>query len=144
MGCRSLPTVAGSPSIVVMRSVDLICPTGTEHGLNFLPLMWLVQAWQTPMPQPYLGPLTPRMSRMTQSRRTSLSTSTRTRLPLRMKVCTGIAQPLLLVFLRRFFFGLARARTLSFARPSVGDSGIGGAGGDGAEGSGARGVGGGP
>src|SRR3954452_11745666 len=100
MGCRSRPLVAARPSIVVMRSVDLICEIGTEHGLNFLPLMWLVQAWQTPMPPPYFGPLTPSRSRMTHSRRTSSSTSTRTRLPLRMKLWTGTSGSLPLLLRR--------------------------------------------
>src|SRR3954452_24650346 len=103
MGCSSRPLVAARPSIVVISSVGLICEIGTEHGLNFLPLMWLVQAWQTPMPQPYFGPRTPRTSRSTHSRRTSSSTSTRTRLPLRMKLCTGIVSappPGLLALLR--------------------------------------------
>ena len=27
------------------------------QGLNALPLMWLVHAWQTPSPQPYFGPV---------------------------------------------------------------------------------------
>src|SRR3954469_6051271 len=89
MGCSSLPTLAPRPSIVVMRSVLLIWEIGTEHGLNFWPLMWLVHALQTPMPQPYFGPWTPSTSRRTQSSRTSSSTSTRTRLPLRMKLWTG-------------------------------------------------------
>ena len=44
IGCRSLPTVAGRPSIVVILSEDLICEIGTEQGLKALPLMWLVQA----------------------------------------------------------------------------------------------------
>src|SRR3954470_11904458 len=109
IGCRSRPTVAGSPSIVVMWSVDLICETGTEHGLNALPLMWLVQALQTPMPQPYFGPGTPRRSRRTHSSRTSSSTSTDTRLPLRMKVCVAMG-----------------CSYLTFLRPLVGDGGIGG------------------
>ena len=38
--------------MVVIRSVGLIVEIGTEHVLNALPLMWQVQAWQTPMPQP--------------------------------------------------------------------------------------------
>src|SRR3954453_22772425 len=90
IGCRSRPTVAGRPSIVVISSVDLICETGTQHGLNALPLMWHVHALQTPRPQPYFGPLTPRTSRRTHSRRTSPSTSALTRLPLRMKVWIGM------------------------------------------------------
>ena len=67
--------------------VRLISETGTEQGLNALPLMWLVQALQTLMPQPYLGPVTPRRSRITQSRRTSSSMSTVTYSPLSLKVC---------------------------------------------------------
>src|SRR5579884_224957 len=64
--------------------------TGTEHGLNARPLMWQVQALHTPRPQPYLGPLTPRRSRRTHSRRTPSSQSTETDWPLRMKVCVGM------------------------------------------------------
>src|SRR3954467_2923340 len=74
-----------------MGALGLILPTGTEHGLNALPLMWLVHAWQTPMPQPYFGPVTPRRSRRTHSSRTSLGASTLTRLPLRMNEWVGIA-----------------------------------------------------
>src|SRR6478735_4901858 len=72
-----------------MRSSGLMSEIGTEHGLNALPLMWLVHAWHTPRPQPYFGPVTPRTSRRTHSRRTSSATFTRTRLPLRMKVWFG-------------------------------------------------------
>src|SRR3954454_23475682 len=75
--------------MVVIRSVVLICETGTAQGLNALPLMWEVQARHTRMPQPYLGPVTPRTSRSTHRRRTSSSASTRTRLPFRMKECSG-------------------------------------------------------
>src|SRR5438477_2080584 len=86
IGCRSRPTVAGRPSIVVIWSVGLMSAIRTEHGLNALPLMWQVHAWQTPRPQPYFGPCTPRTSRRTQSTRTSLSQLTVTLLPLRMNV----------------------------------------------------------
>src|SRR3954453_24034213 len=138
IGCSSRPTVAGRPSIVVMRSVGLICETGTEHGLNALPLMWLVHAWQTPRPQPYLGPVTPRTSRRTHSRRTSSSTSALTRLPLRMKVCRGIGQ-FPFFFAVVFFFFAAALRFLrglfrpAFFRPSVGDWGIDGVVGNGSK-----------
>src|SRR4051794_40337855 len=123
-----------------MWSVGRICEIGTEHGLNFLPLMWLVHAWQTPMPQPYFGPRTPRTSRRTHRTRTSSSTSALTRLPLRMKEWTGTAQAPFLV-LRRLRLGLAgrRAallRTWSFSSPLVGDSGIGGSVGNGSKGRG--------
>jgi hypothetical protein len=87
MGCSGLPTVAGSPSIVVISSSGPIWLTGTEHGLNARPLMWLVHALQTLMPQPYLGPVMPRMSRRIQSRRTSSGASTVTDLPLTLNVC---------------------------------------------------------
>jgi len=63
--------VAGRPSIVVTSSVGLIFDTGTEQGLNALPLMWDVQDLQTLSPRPYFGPVMPRMSRRTHSRRTS-------------------------------------------------------------------------
>src|SRR3954465_4143765 len=108
MGCSSRPLVAARPSLVVMWLVVLICEIGTEHGLNLRPLMWLVQAWQTPMPQPYLGPLRPSTSRSTHRTRTSSSTSALTCLPLRMKVWVGIAQPFLFAVrrLRVFFFFL--------------------------------------
>ena len=87
MGCRDLPTVAGSPSIVVTSSSGLRSLTETEQGLNATPLRWQVQALQTLMQHPYLGPVTPRTSRMTQSRRMLSGTSTVTGSPLRRKVC---------------------------------------------------------
>src|SRR5581483_10990918 len=90
MGCSVLPTVAGRPSMVVISSVDLMFEIETEQGLKALPLMWLVQALQTPRPHPYFGPLTPSRSRSTHRSRTSFSQSTLTRLPLRMNVCVGI------------------------------------------------------
>ena len=43
----------------------------TEHGLKALPLMCEVHALHTLMPQPYLGPVTPRRSRSTHRTRTS-------------------------------------------------------------------------
>src|SRR3954451_14028806 len=91
IGCSGLPTLAARPSIVVTWSVGSRSPTGVQHGLNFLPLMWLEQAWQTPMTQPYFGTVTPRRSRRTHSSRTSLGASTLTRLPLRMNEWVGIA-----------------------------------------------------
>src|ERR1700727_3066976 len=91
MGCSGLSTVAASPSIVTMWSFFLICPTGTEQGLNDLPLMKLVHARQTSSPQPYFGPWTLRWSRRTQSSRTSFAHSTWTRLPLTRNVCFGIS-----------------------------------------------------
>src|SRR4051812_30427321 len=122
-----------------MWSVGLICEIGTEHGLNFLPLMWLVQAWQTPMPQPYFGPRTPRTSRRTHRTRTSPSTSALTRLPLRMKEWTGTAQAPFLVLRRlRLGFGGVVTRVLSLDSPSVGDCGIGGTVGNGSKSSGCR------
>ena len=59
---------------MVIWSVGLMSLTGTEHGLNALPLMWQVQALQTSRPQPYFGPWTPSRSRSTHSRRTSSAT----------------------------------------------------------------------
>src|SRR5689334_19694539 len=76
--------------MVVISSFSEMSETCTEQGLKALPLMWQVQALQTLMPQPYLGPVTPSMSRITQSRRTSSSTSTVTRSPLSVKVCVGM------------------------------------------------------
>jgi hypothetical protein len=73
--------------MVVTSSVGLIFDTGTEQGLNALPLMWDVHDLQTFSPQPYFGPVMPRMSRRTHSSRTSSSTSTVTGLPLSLKVC---------------------------------------------------------
>src|ERR1700716_797320 len=86
MGCRSWPTVAGRPSILVISSVGLIWDTGTAHGLNALPLMCDVQALHTSRPQPYFGPVTPNRSRSTHSRRTLSSASTVTCVPLSTKV----------------------------------------------------------
>src|SRR5882724_7579966 len=114
MGCRALPTVVGSPSMVVISSVGWSALTGIAHGLTALPLRWLVHALQTLMPQPYFGPVTPRMSRSTHSRRTSSATVTVTCSPLTRKVCSGTAISL-----------VQRA----WSRPSVGDCGMGGMGG---------------
>src|SRR5689334_20663972 len=36
--------------MVVTSSVWARSPTGTMHGLTSLPLLWLVQAWQTSIP----------------------------------------------------------------------------------------------
>ena len=72
--------------MLVISSVDLMSDTGTEQGLNALPLMWQVQALQTSRPQPYFGPFTPSRSRSTQSRRRSSWQSTLTCLPLRTKL----------------------------------------------------------
>src|SRR6476469_3324393 len=77
--------------MVVISSPAWTSEIRTEHGLNALPLMCDVQALQTSMPQPYFGPVTPRMSRSTHSRRTSSGASTLTRLPLSLKVCLGTA-----------------------------------------------------
>src|SRR4051812_38763505 len=75
--------------MVVTSSLSLMSATRTEHGLKALPLRWEVQALQTLMPQPYFGPVSPTMSRITHSRRTSSSTSTVVDFPLRTKVCLG-------------------------------------------------------
>src|SRR5215470_1382720 len=111
MGWRSLPTVAGRPSIVTISSVGLMFETDTEQGLKALPLMWLVHALQTPSPHPYFGPVTPSRSRSTHSKRTSSSQSTETCLPLSVNVWTGTVAPCL---------------GFSYGRLSVGDSGSGG------------------
>ena len=77
--------------MVVTRSSFLRSPTRTEHGLNARPLMCDVHALHTLIPQPYFGPVTPSRSRSTQRTRTSSGAFTDTGLPLRMKVCLGIA-----------------------------------------------------
>src|SRR5688572_29143143 len=89
IGCSVSPSA--SPSIVVISSDSEMSPTVTEYGLKALPLMWDVQALQTLIPQPYLGPVIPSRSRITQSRRTSSSVSTETRSPLSVKVWVGMA-----------------------------------------------------
>ena len=106
---------AGRPSMVVISSVRLMRSMGTAHGLNALPLMCDVQALQTLMPQPYLGPVTPRMSRRTQSRRTLSATSTVTVLPLSLKVCFGMVLPRSIVVAQKVKL-----------RPLRGDGGTGG------------------
>jgi hypothetical protein len=92
-GWSGFPTLAARPSMVVILSVALIWETGTAQVLNALPLMWHVQAWQTPTPQPYFGPWTPRRSFRTHSSRTSPGQSTLTRFPLRMNVYWGTGAP---------------------------------------------------
>src|SRR6478735_5227501 len=90
MGCRSAPTVSGRPSIVVISSSGPTSLTCTEQGLKALPLRCEVQALQTLMPHPYLGPVMPRTSRRTQRSRTSSATSTVTDSPFTRKVCCAM------------------------------------------------------
>jgi hypothetical protein len=66
--------------------------TATVQGWNSSPSRWLVQARQTPTPQPYLGPVTPSLSRSTQSSGMSSGASTLTGRPLRTKVWLGMAR----------------------------------------------------
>ena len=80
--------------------------TGTEQGLNALPLMWHVQALQTSRPQPYFGPWIPSRSRSTHRRRRSSGQSTRHLLAVEDEGVVGHQKASL--------------------RPSVGDCGIGG------------------
>src|SRR3954454_20416220 len=105
--------------MVVTSSSGFRSPTGTEHGLNALPLMCDVQALHTSMPHPYFGPVMPSRSRRTHNSRTSSGASTVTRRPLTRNVCFGTAAPYRACF-----------------RPSRRDCGIGGCVGNGRNGSG--------
>ena len=109
--------------MVVISSSGSRSPTRTEHGLNARPLMWDVQALQTLMPQPYLGPVTPSRSRSTHSTRTSSWTSRVTGSPLRMKVWVVMSG--------------SDPQTVSFS-PLVGEAGMGGTNGFGVKASGSR------
>jgi hypothetical protein len=82
-GCSSSPSAR--PSMVV-TSRPSHAPTGTTQGCISSPSRWLVQARQTPTPQPYLGPVMPSLSRSTQSSGMSAGASTLTGAPLTRKV----------------------------------------------------------
>ena len=61
--------------------------TGVMQGWKASPSRWLVQARQTPTPQPYLGPVTPEhVAQHPQQRQRRRAASTVTVLPLRSKV----------------------------------------------------------
>src|SRR5437868_13505265 len=68
--------------MVTILSDALTVPTGTEHERITSPLMCTEQAPHCATPQPYLVPVSPTCSRMTQSRGVSASTSTSRVLPL--------------------------------------------------------------
>src|SRR5215831_2011830 len=76
----SLP-LAASPSIVVI-CLPAASLTAREQDRTALPSMWTVQAPHWAMPQPYLVPVRPMLSRMTHSSGVSGSTSTSCDVPL--------------------------------------------------------------
>src|SRR6266481_2611754 len=81
--------LAASPSIVVI----LLAPTaltGIEQDLVATPSMWTVQAPHWAMPQPYLVPVRPSVSRNTHSSGVSGSTSTCCVCPLMMSRSIGV------------------------------------------------------
>src|SRR5437763_10937702 len=71
-GC--IAPFAGKPSIVVIW-VPSAALTGTEHDRVATPSIWTVQAPHWAMPQPYLVPVRPKVSRNTHSSGVSGSTS---------------------------------------------------------------------
>src|SRR5262245_53582002 len=68
--------------MVTILSVALTSPTRIEHERITSPLIWTEQAPHCATPQPYLVPVRPTCSRMTQSRGVSASTCTSRVLPL--------------------------------------------------------------
>src|SRR5437660_11818023 len=64
---------------MVVTSLPAARDTGATQDLTASPLRWTVQAPHCAMPQPYLVPVKPRLSRKTQSRGVEGSTSTFTR-----------------------------------------------------------------
>jgi hypothetical protein len=75
-----------------MVVMDLPCmeATGMAQGLTACPSMMQVQALQTLMPQPYLGPVMPSLSRKTQSNAMPGGASTETFLPFTLKSNCGM------------------------------------------------------
>src|SRR6266513_3660906 len=74
-----------SPSIVV-TFLPATADTGVTHVLTGAPSRWTVQTPQSAMPHPYLVPVSPSVSRITQRRGISGGTSTCRRLPLIVNV----------------------------------------------------------
>src|SRR5437016_14516124 len=64
---------------MVVTSLPAARDTGATQDLTASPLRWTVQAPHCAMPQPYLVPVKPRLSRKTQSRGVEGSTSRFTR-----------------------------------------------------------------
>src|SRR5512142_2050325 len=65
----------------------------TRHDRVGSPSRWTAHAEHWPMPQPYLVPVRPRVSRNTQRRGVSGLTSTDSRLPLTVSVNTATTHP---------------------------------------------------
>src|SRR3954462_8851840 len=100
-----------------MRSPALRLPTGIEHERRTSPLTCTEQAPHCATPQPYLVPVNPTCSRITQRRGVSFSTCTSRVLPLMlsfaMKVLLEWTRPILIPTVR--FRGLpdrGRARVV--------------------------------
>src|SRR4030095_4797219 len=74
-----------SPSMVV-TDFPATFDTGMLQERNAWPSTWTVQAPQSPMPQPNLVPVSPRVSRSTHSNGICGATSTFCRCPLTVKV----------------------------------------------------------
>ena len=71
---------------MVVTSWPCTDETGVEQAVTALPLTRQVQALQTFMPQPYLGPVMPSLSRSTQSSAMPAGAVTLTALPLTLKL----------------------------------------------------------
>src|SRR5512132_2966018 len=78
------------PSIVVTRLFAAALIVVRQERIGS-PSMWTAQAAHWPIPQPYLVPVSPSVSRNTQSRGVSGLTSTVSRLPLTVSVKDVIA-----------------------------------------------------
>src|SRR2546425_849305 len=73
--CTGWSPRAASPSIVVTR-LPAAAEAGVTHERTAAPSRWTVQAPQSAMPHPYLVPVRPSVSRITQSSGVSGGTST--------------------------------------------------------------------
>src|SRR6202049_3182464 len=83
--CTAFAARDDKPSIVVTWRLAT-AETGAEHERNVCPSTWTVQAPHCAIPHPYLVPVRPRSSRMTQSSGVSGSPSNSRRVPLMLSV----------------------------------------------------------
>src|SRR2546426_10177408 len=77
---------------MVVTSWPCTDETVVEQAVTALPLTRQVQALQTFMPQPYLGPVMPSLSRSTQSSAMPAGGGALTALPVTLKLEGGIGQ----------------------------------------------------
>src|SRR5690349_1733291 len=89
--CTGCELVVDRPSMVTILSVGLIALTGSEQERMTLPLTCTEHAPHCATPQPYLVPVSPTFSRITQSNGVSGSTATSRTLPLMLSF--AIARP---------------------------------------------------